>query len=133
MRKGVADISARSQRRKGGSSKKVHSEVRVHIEPPVIGGEHTTAPRNLQMIVGIDVNSGLLLAGWLVAVERLMIGHVIREHINTQQSTLFSNLGHINHRLRIILPKYLHLRTGRTFLRMDSIGDIARQHMLKGD
>jgi hypothetical protein len=125
--------SARLQQRKDESNRKGHSGVKVHIEVQPIGGGPTTALRNSQMIVATDVSSGLQLAEWLVEVEKSTTGHGIRVLINILLSTLYSNLGHINLlRLNIHL-KYLLPLIDRIYPPTDSIGVIARLHMLRGD
>ena len=126
-------FSARLQRRKDGSNKKVHFAAKVRIAAQATGGGPTTALRNSPTIAGIDVNSGLLRVGWLVVVATLTIGHAIREHISTLLSTLSFNLGHISHHLPIISPKSPRRHIDRMYRLMDSIGAIARLHMLKGD
>jgi hypothetical protein len=125
--------SARLQRRKGGSNKKGHLGAKVHIEVQPIGGGLTTALKNSQMIAGTDVSSGLQLAGWLEGVEKSTIGHGIRVLINTPLSTLYSSLGHINLLLPNIHLKYLLPLIDRIYPPTDSIGDIVRRPMLRGD
>jgi hypothetical protein len=125
--------SARLQQRKDGSNKKGLSGAKAHIEAHPIGGGHTTALRNSQMIAGTDVNSGLQLAGWLEGVEKSTTGHGIRVLINILLSTLYSNLGHINLLRPSIHLKYLLPLIDRIYLPTDSIGGIARPPMLRGD
>jgi hypothetical protein len=85
------------------------------------------------MIAGTDVSSGLQLAGWLEGVEKSTIGHGIRVLINTPLSTLYSSLGHINLLLPNIHLKYLLPLIDRIYPPTDSIGDIVRRPMLRGD
>jgi len=125
--------SARLQQRKDGLNKKGRSGVKVLIEAQPIEGGHTTALRNSQMIVGIDVNSGLQLAGWLVEAGRSTTGHAIRVLINIPLSTPCFNLGHINLLLPNIHPKYLLPLIDRMYPPTGSIGVIARLPMLRGD
>lgn len=131
----VLIYSARSRQRRDASNRKELLGVKVLIEPQQTAGGPTIEPRNSQMIAGIDVSSGLLLAGWLGGVARSTTGHVIRVHTNILPSTHYSNLdlGHINHLLLNILPRYLRLLIVPKHPRTDSIEDIAKLLMLKGD